>query len=153
MTEIWIYAALSGLGLAVVARIAEQLGGQLRVDSRVDGGTRVSFLVAFSTEQKEQEKPHTRSAQSQAEVSYVNCPTSTAVQNSPRPPILLTPQVGGEDNGIVRSPVVPVPHEQPSPQSVVLLPPMGPSASRGLRILIVEVCRADFHIPCTNSVA
>ncbi|KAG6909273.1 hypothetical protein DXG01_001335 [Tephrocybe rancida] len=39
-----------GLGLAVVARIVEQLGGQLRVDSKVGGGSRFSFLMplAFS---------------------------------------------------------------------------------------------------------
>ncbi|KAL1745398.1 phytochrome-like protein [Schizophyllum fasciatum] len=34
-----------GLGLAVVARIVEQLGGQLRVDSQVNGGSRFSFLI------------------------------------------------------------------------------------------------------------
>ncbi|EGO23709.1 Fph type histidine kinase [Serpula lacrymans var. lacrymans S7.9] len=34
-----------GLGLAVVARIVEQLGGQLRVDSKVDIGSRFSFLI------------------------------------------------------------------------------------------------------------
>lgn len=39
----------SGLGLAVVARIVEQLGGQLRVDSRIDEGSRFSFLIPFST--------------------------------------------------------------------------------------------------------
>ncbi|RDB17975.1 Cyanobacterial phytochrome B [Hypsizygus marmoreus] len=41
-----------GLGLAVVARIVEQLGGQLRVDSKVDEGSRFSFLIplALSTE-------------------------------------------------------------------------------------------------------
>ncbi|KAF8073642.1 GAF domain-like protein [Lyophyllum atratum] len=34
-----------GLGLAVVARIVEQLGGRLRVDSKVDHGSRFSFLI------------------------------------------------------------------------------------------------------------
>ncbi|KAJ7718110.1 hypothetical protein DFH07DRAFT_860520 [Mycena maculata] len=34
-----------GLGLAVVARIVEQLGGQLRVESKVDEGSRFSFLI------------------------------------------------------------------------------------------------------------
>ena len=34
-----------GLGLAVVARIVEQLGGQLRVESKVNEGSRFSFLV------------------------------------------------------------------------------------------------------------
>lgn len=37
-----------GLGLAVVARIVEQLGGQLRVESRVGEGSRFSFLIPFS---------------------------------------------------------------------------------------------------------
>ncbi|KAG9003263.1 Light-sensor Protein kinase [Tulasnella sp. JGI-2019a] len=37
-----------GLGLAVVARIVEQLGGQLRVDSRVGAGSRFSFLLPFT---------------------------------------------------------------------------------------------------------
>lgn len=37
----------TGLGLAVVARVVEQLGGQLRVDSKVDEGSRFSFLLPF----------------------------------------------------------------------------------------------------------
>ncbi|RXW22877.1 hypothetical protein EST38_g2993 [Candolleomyces aberdarensis] len=37
-----------GLGLAVVARIVEQLGGQLRVDSTVGAGSRFSFLIPLS---------------------------------------------------------------------------------------------------------
>ncbi|KAL0578952.1 hypothetical protein V5O48_003044 [Marasmius crinis-equi] len=37
-----------GLGLAVVARIVEQLGGQLRVESKVDEGSRFSFLIPLS---------------------------------------------------------------------------------------------------------
>lgn len=37
-----------GLGLAVVARIVEQLGGQLRVESKVNEGSRFSFLIPFS---------------------------------------------------------------------------------------------------------
>ena len=37
-----------GLGLAVVARIVEQLGGQLRVESKVDEGSRFSFLIPFA---------------------------------------------------------------------------------------------------------
>ncbi|KAH9922613.1 uncharacterized protein B0H18DRAFT_1017063 [Fomitopsis serialis] len=39
-----------GLGLAVVARIVEQLGGQLRVDSRIGEGSRFSFLIPFTTD-------------------------------------------------------------------------------------------------------
>lgn len=39
---------MSGFGLAVVARIVEQLGGQLRVDSEVDQGSKFSFLIPLS---------------------------------------------------------------------------------------------------------
>ncbi|TBU22864.1 hypothetical protein BD311DRAFT_675110 [Dichomitus squalens] len=39
-----------GLGLAVVARIVEQLGGQLRVDSSFGQGSRFSFLLPLTTE-------------------------------------------------------------------------------------------------------
>ncbi|KAF8895314.1 hypothetical protein BD779DRAFT_1498791 [Infundibulicybe gibba] len=44
-----------GLGLAVVARIVEQLGGQLRVDSTVNEGSRFSFLIplALTTDSSE----------------------------------------------------------------------------------------------------
>ena len=38
----------AGLGLAVVAHIVEQLGGQLRVDSKVGEGSRFSFLIPFA---------------------------------------------------------------------------------------------------------
>ncbi|KAJ7578685.1 hypothetical protein C8J56DRAFT_968782 [Mycena floridula] len=37
-----------GLGLAVVAHVVEQLGGQLRVESQVDQGSRFSFLMPLS---------------------------------------------------------------------------------------------------------
>ncbi|KAJ7695709.1 phytochrome-like protein [Mycena rosella] len=37
-----------GLGLAVVARIVEQLGGQLRVESKVGDGSRFSFLIPLA---------------------------------------------------------------------------------------------------------
>lgn len=37
----------AGLGLAVVARIVEQLGGQLRAESKEGEGTRFSFLIPF----------------------------------------------------------------------------------------------------------
>ncbi|KAF8583339.1 hypothetical protein K439DRAFT_1653513 [Ramaria rubella] len=36
-----------GLGLAVVARIIAQLGGQLRIDSKLATGSRFSFLIPF----------------------------------------------------------------------------------------------------------
>ena len=36
-----------GLGLAVVARIVEQLGGQLRIESKMNEGSRFSFLTPF----------------------------------------------------------------------------------------------------------
>ncbi|KAH9986884.1 hypothetical protein BJV74DRAFT_927090 [Russula compacta] len=37
-----------GLGLAVVARSVEQLGGQLRVESKVEQGSRFSFIMPFT---------------------------------------------------------------------------------------------------------
>ena len=37
-----------GLGLAVVARIVEQLGGRLRVHSDVGKGSRFSFLIPLT---------------------------------------------------------------------------------------------------------
>jgi hypothetical protein len=40
--------SLLGLGLAVVARIVEQLGGQLRVESKADEGSRFSFLIPLA---------------------------------------------------------------------------------------------------------
>ncbi len=40
---------LIGLGLAVVARIVDQLGGQLRVDSKPNEGSRFSLLIPFVT--------------------------------------------------------------------------------------------------------
>lgn len=42
-----LYKVLEGLGLAVVARIIEQLGGQLRVDSKSNEGSTFSFLIPF----------------------------------------------------------------------------------------------------------
>ncbi|CDO69279.1 hypothetical protein BN946_scf185042.g181 [Trametes cinnabarina] len=39
-----------GLGLAVVARIVEQVGGQLRVDSVLGQGSRFSFLLPLTTD-------------------------------------------------------------------------------------------------------
>lgn len=38
---------IEGLGLAVVARVIEQLGGQLRVDSKIGEGSRFSCLFPF----------------------------------------------------------------------------------------------------------
>ncbi|KAJ7043874.1 hypothetical protein C8F04DRAFT_1070714 [Mycena alexandri] len=38
----------AGLGLAVVVRIVEQLGGQLRVESKVDEGSRFTFLIPLA---------------------------------------------------------------------------------------------------------
>ena len=45
-----LFPNTKGLGLAVVARIVEQLGGQLRVDSTLNKGSRFSFLLPLSTE-------------------------------------------------------------------------------------------------------
>ncbi|TDL22224.1 hypothetical protein BD410DRAFT_788955 [Rickenella mellea] len=47
-----------GLGLAVVARIVEQLGGQLRVDSKPEEGSRFSFLIPFALYSEDSERPY-----------------------------------------------------------------------------------------------
>src|ERR1700733_9220758 len=47
----------TGLGLAVVARIVEQLGGQLRVESEVDEGSRFSFLIPLALPVEDNTKP------------------------------------------------------------------------------------------------
>jgi hypothetical protein len=51
LTNMIIDCPLIGLGLAVVAHIVEQLGGQLRVDSKVGEGSRFSFLIPFALSQ------------------------------------------------------------------------------------------------------
>jgi hypothetical protein len=51
-----------GVGLAVVARIVSQLGGQLRVESKVGEGTTVSFLIPLSL--PETKPPGTRTSSS-----------------------------------------------------------------------------------------
>ncbi|KAJ7134353.1 hypothetical protein C8R44DRAFT_610147 [Mycena epipterygia] len=46
-----------GLGLAVVARIVEQLGGQLRVESKVNEGSKFSFLIPLALSVEGEEFP------------------------------------------------------------------------------------------------
>ncbi|KZS90438.1 hypothetical protein SISNIDRAFT_415403 [Sistotremastrum niveocremeum HHB9708] len=53
-----------GLGLAVVARIVEQLGGQLRVDSKLDKGSKFSFLIPFSLIKEDSASSASRSGSS-----------------------------------------------------------------------------------------
>ncbi|KAJ3992676.1 phytochrome-like protein [Lentinula boryana] len=50
-----------GLGLAVVARIVEQLGGQLRVESKVGEGSLFSFLLSLSFPEITNTEPSTQS--------------------------------------------------------------------------------------------
>ncbi|KIP01296.1 hypothetical protein PHLGIDRAFT_507654 [Phlebiopsis gigantea 11061_1 CR5-6] len=76
-----------GLGLAVVARIVEQLGGQLRVDSEVNQGSRFSFLIPFSTEadgnsssSSQRSRTHSRGSRSNEIDSLVS-----ALQGFPHP--------------------------------------------------------------------
>ncbi|THH10468.1 hypothetical protein EW145_g1296 [Phellinidium pouzarii] len=45
-----------GLGLAIVARIVEQLGGQLRVDSKPQEGSRFSFLIPFELASEDRQR-------------------------------------------------------------------------------------------------
>lgn len=66
-----------GLGLAVVARIVEQLGGQLRVDSVVGDGSRFSFLIPLSLCEKEgQEDPGNDSVSDSGDSSKVSLHSS-----------------------------------------------------------------------------
>ncbi|KAJ8703164.1 hypothetical protein PTI98_001811 [Pleurotus ostreatus] len=62
-----------GLGLAVVARIVEQLGGQLRVNSKVDEGSRFSFLMPSTFAGDDQ---HTSSSGSSRSSLQSSCPRS-----------------------------------------------------------------------------
>lgn len=77
----------TGLGLAVVARIVEQLGGQLRVDSKVDKGSCFSFLIPFNTgadgnssPSSQRSRAHSRNARETEIESLVS-----ALQSYPHP--------------------------------------------------------------------
>lgn len=67
--------SIVGLGLAVVARIVEQLGGQLRVDSRVEQGSRFSFLIPLSF--------HTGAANPLSSSSQASSPDSLRIRSRP----------------------------------------------------------------------
>lgn len=58
-----------GLGLAVVARIIEQLGGQLRVESQVNQGSRFSILLPFSIPPEGSETSSSRSSNQSSSAS------------------------------------------------------------------------------------
>ncbi|CAE6413025.1 unnamed protein product [Rhizoctonia solani] len=79
-----------GLGLAVVARIVEQLGGQLRVDSKQSQGSRFSFLIPFalpdgsSTEQSSEPgsgKDIERSRKSSVGSAYASAPSARSANS------------------------------------------------------------------------
>lgn len=60
------YSNKVGLGLAVVARIVNQIGGQLRVNSTVGQGSRFSFLIPlkFATSEESEDISRPRSVAS-----------------------------------------------------------------------------------------
>lgn len=135
-----------GLGLAVVARIVEQLGGQLRVDSKVDEGSRFSFLVAFSTDtassSSSPQRTRTQST-SRAEIdSFVSALAGHPLTSSPRqsssqtlrtensPDSKSTALDPAESHVIAKKPSRP--KLRHAPQSDAIMPSK-------LRILIVEV--------------
>ena len=132
----------AGLGLAVVARIVEQLGGQLRVDSRVDEGSRFSFLVAFSADQEDTRSIATTSRPHDEITHLVNALASTSLQTSPRTHVPAL-EVDSKGKGIPGRPKTPALRKQPSPK---ITPPQVDSALPvKLRILIVEV--RDVYAP------
>lgn len=63
---VWLYegsySITPGLGLAVVARIVQQLGGQLRVKSEVEQGSQFSFLIPLT--KSTESRPPIKRAQS-----------------------------------------------------------------------------------------
>ncbi|KAF9068635.1 hypothetical protein BDP27DRAFT_1223986 [Rhodocollybia butyracea] len=90
-----------GLGLAVVARIVEQLGGQLRVESKVDEGSRFTFLLplSISTEVPDMAATTSRSSslgslrKNSNEIDSIvealsssHVPANASQQSSPSPP-------------------------------------------------------------------
>lgn len=73
-----------GLGLAVVARIVEQLGGQLRVDSKIDDGSRFSFLLPFpllNTAERSFSAPSPTSCESRGRASSLGSGSSREVDS------------------------------------------------------------------------
>jgi hypothetical protein len=48
----WRSPSVVGLGLAVVARLVDVLGGQFRVNSEVTKGSQFSVLIPFAKHQK-----------------------------------------------------------------------------------------------------
>ncbi|PSS37031.1 hypothetical protein PHLCEN_2v1070 [Hermanssonia centrifuga] len=91
-----------GLGLAVVARIVEQLGGQLRVDSQVNVGSRFSFLIPFAMESDTTSSPSSQRSRANSRgpredeiESLVNALQGHTMTNSPRRPLLIDPALDG----------------------------------------------------------
>jgi hypothetical protein len=61
----------------VVAHIVEQLGGQLRVDSKVDEGSRFSFLIPFATSEAPQSLSPSSSLLARSRASTGSAPGSS----------------------------------------------------------------------------
>ena len=126
-----------------MARIVEQLGGQLRVDSKVGEGSRFSFLVAFAIDHDDVEASTARSiptgSRSQDEIArLVHALASTSLQTSPRPSASRTNGVE-KGTGSPDSSGSSVSQKQSSPRSTMSLSFEDPTVPLKLRILVVEV--------------
>ena len=101
-----------GLGLAVVARSVEQLSGQLRVDSKVDQGSRFTFLIPFTLWDGRGQPPGSQHGQQEASALVPSSPPSPSVLNSEVPVTsnsqTLLPQASKAD----AEPIVPGPRPQ-----------------------------------------
>ncbi len=157
----------AGLGLAVVARIVEQLGGQLRVNSKVDEGSRFSFLMPSTFAGDDQPTSSSGSSRSSLQSS---CPRSRnrsrsskgselerlveAISTHHMHPQSLSPRSSVPDSSLPRPvkiddgqiDVITLPAEQPNnflPAALPIAPKEQHSPSQApeqLRILVVEVC-------------
>jgi hypothetical protein len=139
-----------GLGLAVVARIVEQLGGQLRVDSKVNEGSRFSFLIPFATESDRGSSGSSHRSRTTSRGSRDNEIESlvSALQSHPHPltgsPISrplssssVSKTLGSPGPGSLS---VRTPNLAKKPSHLKIKPTTDSSPPTQLRILIVEVC-------------
>ena len=158
LRSVWLSTRLRiccvGLGLAVVARIVEQLGGQLRVDSKVDEGSRFSFLIPFGTELDGNSSPSSQRSRTRSNSSRGNEIESlvSALQAHPMTgsptqwarrsassldrPLSSLSSGGGAASRVAAPSDIP---KKPSRAKIKSGTPDSGSAPQ-LRILIVEVC-------------
>lgn len=155
--------------MAVVARIVEQLGGQLRVNSKVDEGSRFSFLMPSTFAGDDQ---HTCSSGSSRSSLQSSCARSRnrsrsskgselerlveAISTHHMHPQSLSPRSSVPDTSMPRP--VKIGEDQldtvthsadiPNTTSPATIMPIAPSEqhSERLKILVVEVCHLPFSL-------